>query len=177
MVVTSSLVESTASYAMSADTPEFSPFIARSHSLFVELCGSSMSLKCKLPSEDLDVLVSVTTDEDLANVIDEYDRFSSSTGHDLKIRATLFPLKSVKKISPPPSAVSSVDFSPSKLPSYAVGRFCSPPHTVAKTTYRYGSRNYSLAVGFPVGVQKDGRRMRSYPFCEQGNPMHLYHSR
>ncbi|GFZ11980.1 octicosapeptide/Phox/Bem1p family protein [Actinidia rufa] len=35
---------------------------------FRDLCGLSMSLKCKLPTEDLDVLVSITCDEDLAGV-------------------------------------------------------------------------------------------------------------
>uniref|UniRef100_A0A5B6YP07 PB1 domain-containing protein n=1 Tax=Davidia involucrata TaxID=16924 RepID=A0A5B6YP07_DAVIN len=142
---------------------------------FGELCGSSMSLKCKLPSEDLDVLVSVTGDDDLVNVIEEYDRVSSSTGQDLKIRAILFPLKYLKKVSPPLSTVSSVDFSASKSPSYAVAGFCPrPPRAAATAAYRCGGRNYSLAVGVPVGVPKDGGKVRSYPCCGQGSHRHLY---
>ena len=89
---------------------------------FGELCGSSMRLKCKLPSEDLDVLVSIHCDDDLANVIDEYDRFSSSMHKDVKIRAVLIPLKSLKKISPPPSPVSSRNFSAASWPPYVVAR-------------------------------------------------------
>ncbi|XP_059644007.1 protein PAL OF QUIRKY [Cornus florida] len=129
---------------------------------FGELCGSSMCLKCKLPKEDLDVLVSITSEEDLASVIEEYDR----TDQDLKIRVVLSPLKSLKKISPPPSAVSSVNFSswPSKSAPYAVAGFCSaPPQAAAKPAYRYGCRNSSPFVGFPVGVQQ----RRCYPLYER----------
>ncbi|KAL6577633.1 hypothetical protein OROMI_009961 [Orobanche minor] len=38
------------------------------------------SLKYQLPNEDLDSLISVTTDEDLENMVDEYDRLNNSTG-------------------------------------------------------------------------------------------------
>uniref|UniRef100_A0A803M753 PB1 domain-containing protein n=1 Tax=Chenopodium quinoa TaxID=63459 RepID=A0A803M753_CHEQI len=38
-----------------------------------ELCGESVSLRCQLPTEDLDALVSIKSDEDLANLIEEYD--------------------------------------------------------------------------------------------------------
>ncbi|KZV25646.1 hypothetical protein F511_18930 [Dorcoceras hygrometricum] len=79
---------------------------------FVESCGFSVYLRCKLPSEDLDVLISIKSDEDLRNVIDEYDRVSPGT----KIRAVLFPVKSVKKISPPSSPVSCFDFPSPKPP-------------------------------------------------------------
>ncbi|KAF7135223.1 hypothetical protein RHSIM_Rhsim08G0179300 [Rhododendron simsii] len=68
---------------------------------FLELCGSSMTLKCKLPTEDLDVLVTITCDEELVNLIEEYSRFFLSTNKDLKITAVLFPLKSLQIISSP----------------------------------------------------------------------------
>ncbi|XP_027097017.1 uncharacterized protein [Coffea arabica] len=42
------------------------------------LSGKSFSLKYQLPNEDLDSLISVTTDEDLENMVDEYDRLNSS---------------------------------------------------------------------------------------------------
>ncbi|KAL3582180.1 hypothetical protein D5086_016512 [Populus alba] len=51
-------------------------------------------LKYQLPSEDLDSLISVTTDEDLENMIDEYDRTNSSNGpKPSRLRLFLFPLK------------------------------------------------------------------------------------
>ncbi|XP_077253233.1 uncharacterized protein LOC143892480 [Tasmannia lanceolata] len=40
--------------------------------------GRAFSLKYQLPNEDLDSLISLTTDEDLDNMIDEYDRTTSS---------------------------------------------------------------------------------------------------
>ncbi|KAL7601574.1 uncharacterized protein LOC111904798 [Lactuca sativa] len=83
---------------------------------FWEACGFSVDLKCKLPTEDLDVLVSVTCDEDLAAVVEEYDRVSP----DAKIRAVLCPVKSLKTISPVPSVESLVEFSASKPPPYPV---------------------------------------------------------
>ena len=51
-------------------------------------------LKYQLPSEDLDSLISVTTDEDLENMIDEYDRTNSNNGpKPSRLRLFLFPLK------------------------------------------------------------------------------------
>ncbi|KAF7808837.1 RNA polymerase II degradation factor 1-like [Senna tora] len=51
------------------------------------------TLKYLLPSEDLDSLISVTTDEDLDNMIEEYDRISNSSVKPSRIRLFLFPLK------------------------------------------------------------------------------------
>ncbi|KAF7126634.1 hypothetical protein RHSIM_Rhsim11G0055500 [Rhododendron simsii] len=113
---------------------------------FLELCGSSMSLKCKLPTEDLDVLVTITSDEELVNLIEEYNRFSLSANKDLKITAVLYPLESLKKISPPPSTVSSLDFSSVVVKSPSVAGFWC--------------LNSSPAFGFPAGVRKVGGKVR-----------------
>jgi hypothetical protein len=52
------------------------------------------TLKYQLPNEDLDSLISVTTDEDLDNMIDEYDRTSSSNSlKSSRLRLFLFPIK------------------------------------------------------------------------------------
>ncbi|KAF5745241.1 hypothetical protein HS088_TW07G00824 [Tripterygium wilfordii] len=51
------------------------------------------TLKYQLPSEDLDSLISVTTDEDLENMIDEYDRTTGSSSKTSRLRLFLFPLK------------------------------------------------------------------------------------
>lgn len=86
-----------------------------------EMYGASVSLRCQLPTEDLDALVSITSDEDLANLVEEYDRCGS-----IKIRAFLSPLKSTKKGSPPPlSAASSTTSSGSVSPrlSYSAPRY------------------------------------------------------
>ncbi|KAE8663554.1 Detected protein of unknown function [Hibiscus syriacus] len=59
------------------------------------LHGRPFTLKYQLPSEDLDSLISVTTDEDFENMIDEYDRTCSQTLSSNKytrIRLFLFPI-------------------------------------------------------------------------------------
>ncbi|CAL5372749.1 unnamed protein product [Camellia sinensis] len=157
---------------------------------FGELCGSSMTLKCKLPNEDLDVLVTIASDEDLANVIDEYDRFSLSTQKDMKITAVLFPIKSLKKISPVSSvddlcsSGSSLDSSATTTsPTYVSARFCSAPPYVATAPCRCGGRNssnYSQAFRFPFAVQKEsGEAMpmhhhHLYRCYERKSPRHVY---
>ncbi|XP_022737491.1 uncharacterized protein LOC111290447 [Durio zibethinus] len=57
------------------------------------LNGRPFTLKYQLPNEDLDSLVSVATDEDLENMIEEYDRLtasSASSGTSSRIRLFLF---------------------------------------------------------------------------------------
>ncbi|PPD98103.1 hypothetical protein GOBAR_DD04845 [Gossypium barbadense] len=57
------------------------------------LNGRSFTLKYQLPTEDLDSLVSVSTDEDLENMIEEYDRLiapSASSATSSRIRLFLF---------------------------------------------------------------------------------------
>ncbi|CAN1179426.1 hypothetical protein LINPERPRIM_LOCUS36669 [Linum perenne] len=73
-----------------------------------EFCGQSVELRCQLPNGDLETLISIKSDEELANLIEEYDRLCPGS----KIRAVLSPPKSLKTVSPPPSARSSVDASP-----------------------------------------------------------------
>lgn len=50
------------------------------------LAGRPFWLKYQLPNEDLDSLISVTTDEDLENMIEEYDRVTKAS----RIRVFLF---------------------------------------------------------------------------------------
>ncbi|KAG0480977.1 hypothetical protein HPP92_011835 [Vanilla planifolia] len=65
------------------------------------LGGRSFTLKYQLPNEDLDSLISVTTDEDLDNMVDEYDRIVASTSasggsgssRSSRLRLFLFPSK------------------------------------------------------------------------------------
>eukprot|EP01018_Ginkgo_biloba_P011153 Gb_12413 [translate_table: standard] len=66
----------------------FADFIAK----MGEVCGSSVSLKYQLPSEDLDALVSVTSNEDLENMLEEYERFEAKEGAS-KVRIFLFPAR------------------------------------------------------------------------------------
>ncbi|KAJ8498586.1 hypothetical protein OPV22_009138 [Ensete ventricosum] len=84
------------------------------------LGGRTFSLKYQLPSEDLDALISVATDEDLDNMIDEYDRVlaaasagagGGSSGSS-RLRLFLFPSKPEK--SPASSIGTLLDDSKSE---------------------------------------------------------------
>eukprot|EP01018_Ginkgo_biloba_P004138 Gb_32796 [translate_table: standard] len=51
--------------------------------------GQALMLKYQLPDEDLDALVSVSSDEDLENMMEEYDRLEGGEGS-LRLRVFLF---------------------------------------------------------------------------------------
>ncbi|KAA8529634.1 hypothetical protein F0562_034266 [Nyssa sinensis] len=125
-----------------------------------ELCGTSVSLRCQLPTEDLDALVSITSDEDLANLMEEYDQ-AASPSSSLKIRAFLSPPKSIKKISPPPSTAST------KSSSYSTA-------VVGSTASDRCFRQISAPVVFPLCYQKSAGKLPHYAYRAHGNPSHIY---
>ncbi|KAL2340950.1 hypothetical protein Fmac_008890 [Flemingia macrophylla] len=109
-----------------------------------EFCGSSVILRCPLPGGDLETLISVTNDEDLANIVEEYDRSSAKLPHPLKIRAVLSPPKASKKASSSPAPSSSASSSVSHSPP------ARSPHTSAESlpyavAYRVGRHSRSPA--------------------------------
>lgn len=126
-----------------------------------EFCGFSVTLKCQLPDGDLETLISIKSDEELANLIEEYDRFSSSNSSSSpKIRAILSPPKSLKKVSPPPSVVDygspkSVFAGLDSYPNRYVSRSCSPRH------------------GIPVGHRRSLEKACLYPCHVQGGPYRI----
>ncbi|XP_061356535.1 uncharacterized protein LOC133300965 [Gastrolobium bilobum] len=73
------------------------------------LNGRGFSLKYQLPSEDLDSLISVTTDEDLDNMIEEYDRTTAANSavKPSRIRLFLFPNKPDSTHSIPPEILDT----------------------------------------------------------------------
>ncbi|ESQ45736.1 hypothetical protein EUTSA_v10010747mg [Eutrema salsugineum] len=109
-----------------------------------EFCGYSVDLKCQLPNGDLETLISVKSDEDLANIVEEYDRV-----HGGKIRAILSP---PKLISPPSSAgdlspkspFSVVASSPPKSPTLLHPRYCvAPMENLPSRIFRMRAEEYS----------------------------------
>lgn len=73
-----------------------------------ELCETTVCLRCQLPTEDLDALVLITCDEDLNNLIEEYDLYAAKQAKSIKIRAFLsLPKRSTLSGSPSSSAVGS----------------------------------------------------------------------
>ncbi|CAA6667997.1 unnamed protein product [Spirodela intermedia] len=85
----------TGSSVMWGETPGFSPSIApfpsQLSAKMAELCGWGVpvSLRCQHPTEDLDALVSVTSDEDLDNLLEEYDVAGRDRDSQHKVRAFL----------------------------------------------------------------------------------------
>ena len=135
-----------------------------------EFCGSSVTLKCQLPGGDLETLISVRSDEDLANIVEEYDRASSSLSHPLKIRAILSPPKSLKQISPP----SSVDSTLPNSPCYGADSLPSSPQygnseRISSPSYRFIRRIPSPPSKYFVGPRNCHGRT-----CCHGSPRFLY---
>ncbi|KAL2321156.1 hypothetical protein Fmac_030125 [Flemingia macrophylla] len=69
------------------------------HSSLKDLCarlsrtilnGRPFTLKYQLPNEDLDSLITVTTDEDLDNMVEEYDRIAAKGSASSRLRVFLF---------------------------------------------------------------------------------------
>ncbi|XP_030553073.1 uncharacterized protein LOC115757112 [Rhodamnia argentea] len=119
-----------------------------------ELCGTAVSLRCQLPTEDLDALISITSDEDLVNLVEEYNRSPPSS---LKIRAFLFLPKSGKKISPPPSLASSSRKSSSSSLSTTTVTVGSTPR-FSKCMHQYMEK--PKPVGFPLCKEKSAGHNR-----------------
>ncbi|KAE8710221.1 octicosapeptide/Phox/Bem1p domain-containing family protein [Hibiscus syriacus] len=121
--------------------------------------GKSVILRCQLPKEDLDALVSITSDEDLTNLIEEYDRLASSPS--LKIRALLSFPKSTKKAISPSSSSASSSKSSSSSPSSTPRFPCIPQIS-----------------GTPVAFPLCSATGKNIPYCgydvHHGNPCHAY---
>uniref|UniRef100_A0A1J3JQ28 PB1 domain-containing protein n=1 Tax=Noccaea caerulescens TaxID=107243 RepID=A0A1J3JQ28_NOCCA len=88
-----------------------------------EICGMKVNIRCQLPTDDLDALVTVSSDEDLTNLMEEYDMVT--TAPLLKIRAFLTPPKS--KTSSPPLSTASSSSSSSSSKSSSRSRSPSSP--------------------------------------------------
>lgn len=55
------------------------------------LCEADVCFKYQLPGEDLDALISVTTDDDLEHMMHEYDRLCRPSSKPARLRLFLFP--------------------------------------------------------------------------------------
>ncbi|KAG6587445.1 hypothetical protein SDJN03_16010, partial [Cucurbita argyrosperma subsp. sororia] len=136
----------------------------------VEFCGSSVTLKCQLPGGDLEMLITVRSDEDLANIVEEYDRASSSLLHPLKIRAILAPPKSLKKVSPP----SSVYFNLPNSPCYSADSLPSSPQYAINDRISSPSHRYIRRIPSPPSKYFVGQRNCHGRNCCHGSPRSLY---
>ncbi|XP_010682446.2 uncharacterized protein LOC104897290 [Beta vulgaris subsp. vulgaris] len=129
-----------------------------------EVCGTSVSLKCQLPTEDLDALITIKSEEDLANLIEEYDRVDSSSS--MKVRAFLMPLRSSKtptSLSPPQSLKS---LSPKSLsPSSSFSAAGSSPRFVPPV------------MAYPICYAKsNGVGRNCHNCCRNSSHIYLIHN-
>ncbi|KAG0455385.1 hypothetical protein HPP92_024677 [Vanilla planifolia] len=113
-----------------------------------ELCGwQDVSLRCQLPTEDLDALVSITSDEDLVNVIEEFDLANRDRKYPIKVRAFLHP--STTKFTKSNSSVSPEAAAPTrnKVP------FWNPVHPwaercVGQIKWEHYTGSFSPSFGY-----------------------------
>ncbi|KAK3223443.1 hypothetical protein Dsin_010468 [Dipteronia sinensis] len=151
-----------------------------------ELCGKKVSLRCQLPTEDLDALVSITSDEDLANLIEEYDRVASPPSS-LKIRAFLsLPKSKPSSKKPPlsPSPSSSSSSSSSSSPPQSSSSPSSSPkspsdYSTRPATGRCHHHRMSVAPAAAVALpEKSAGKMINnnlhHGYYAHGNPGHIY---
>ncbi|KAK4760480.1 hypothetical protein SAY87_005373 [Trapa incisa] len=129
-----------------------------------ELCGTAMSLRCQLPTEDLDALVSITSEEDLANIIEEYDR-AAPPPTCLKIKAFISLLRSAKKISPPSSPASS---SRSPAPRYSTAIGFNPRFSWKPVVHR--------PMGFPLCMERSAVKMPQFYGRASHGHVYLVHN-
>ncbi|KAL8150132.1 hypothetical protein V2J09_019940 [Rumex salicifolius] len=136
-----------------------------------DLCGTTVCLKCQLPTEDLDALISIKSDQDLVHLIEEYG-LGNSNRSSLKIRAFLLNPKTghQQKTSPSSSDTSSPKSSSSSSSSFsstsAVGSASSSRFSAPMTRPTVDRCNHQApAMAFPV---------RRYAYNHNGNTSNVY---
>ena len=136
--------------------------------------------------EDLDALVSITSDKDLANLIKEYDKAVSPTSS-LKIRAFLSPSKpprkSISSPLPPPIPNSSTSSSKSSsLSLCSTSSSCSTlslSHSPIGTTPRFSMLAANMClhqISLPITLsQRFAAKIKPHcAYCAYGNPSNIY---
>ncbi|KAL4570162.1 hypothetical protein LXL04_025813 [Taraxacum kok-saghyz] len=140
-----------------------------------ELCGTPVALRCQLPTEDLDALVSITSDEDLVNLVEEYDRAATvQSSSNLKIRAFL---SIQKKSSPTPSTAG--ESSSSTITDLEISSPKSPPPFASNSPPRFPNHcsNQMLRQHgkLPIRYERSGGNLLRYA-CQNSNQSYLLHN-
>ncbi|KAI3818126.1 hypothetical protein L1987_11929 [Smallanthus sonchifolius] len=132
-----------------------------------ELCGKTVSLRCQLPTEDLDALVCITSDEDLANLVEEYDRAACLQSSSVKIRAFL---SIPKKCSPSPSTASGSDSGSSSTTGTPSASPKSPSPSAT-----YSAMRFPVTITNPC-IYSPSKPPAKLPFCynKSAGKLHCY---
>ncbi|GKA46740.1 putative PB1 domain-containing protein [Tanacetum coccineum] len=154
-----------------------------------ELCGKPVTLRCQLPTEDLDALVTITSDEDLMNLIEEYDRTPCPHSSSIKIRAFL----SLPKQKSPPklplqsrstasgsgsgsagSGSGSGSVSPkSPSPSFSAQRMTGDG-VLNRCVYTSAKPPLSGTLSMPLSYNKSGAKMPYYGYRNPNTNNRIY---
>nr|GEX69427.1 hypothetical protein [Tanacetum cinerariifolium] len=153
-----------------------------------ELCGKPVTLRCQLPTEDLDALVTITSDEDLMNLIEEYDRTPCPHSSSIKIRAFLslpkqksppkLPLPSLSGSTASGSGSGSGSVSPkSPSPSFSAQRMTSDG-VLNRCVYTSAKPPLSGTLNMPLSNNKSGAKMPYYGYRNPNpnNRIYLVHN-
>ncbi|KAL8550554.1 hypothetical protein ACS0TY_009109 [Phlomoides rotata] len=148
-----------------------------------EMCGiTAVNLRCQLPLEDLDALVSITSDEDLANLIEEYDRVAAAAPPPSSVKIRAF-LSAPKKSPPPPpsttpSSASSSSNDSTTSPKSPFSSSLPPkcPTPGGRQCVRHSSRPPLYPI---IGEKGAGKLPNSYVYQYHhsnghGNGSHVY---
>lgn len=141
-----------------------------------------MSIRCQLPTEDLDALVSIKSDEDLINLLEEYNQLtlltSSST---MKIRAFLSPIYASSKstttrVSSSSSSSSLKSISPKSLSpssSFSGVNGASSPRTFMQ------QQQQATVVAYPAALcyaMKSASSRKCLNCCRNSSQFYLVHN-
>ncbi|KAJ9549772.1 hypothetical protein OSB04_022315 [Centaurea solstitialis] len=147
-----------------------------------EICRTpAVALRCQLPTEDLDALVSITCDEDLVNLIEEYDRKSSvQSSSNLKIRAFL---TLAKKSSSIPSRRSAYGFSSStsidlEIPSSPRSPSSSSSYSSSTARFPIAGKSHCIqqvSRKHPLRSDRSAGKLLRYA-CENSSQSYLVHN-
>ncbi|KDP35946.1 hypothetical protein JCGZ_09918 [Jatropha curcas] len=109
------------------------------------LCGDTdISFKYQLPGEDLDALISVTNDDDLEHMMNEYDRLYRASAKPARMRLFLFP------VSPSPAASFGSEGSKSERDRFVEALNSGPSHV--PETNKPAPNNVDFLFGLDKGV-------------------------
>ncbi|KZV55200.1 hypothetical protein F511_12787 [Dorcoceras hygrometricum] len=128
----------------------------------------NMSIKYQLPNEDLDALITVTSDEDVENMMEEYNRLSHS--HKLaRLRLFLFPIDVA-------SSINSLLDGSAKRENWFVDTLNAGPAVLDRGRSEVSSvvsevPDYLFGLDNSDDAMKDVNRMKTRIFLKESTPI------
>ncbi|KAL2936578.1 hypothetical protein RDABS01_007091 [Bienertia sinuspersici] len=130
--------------------------------LFSKLCSiispdsevvSGFTFKYQLPGEELDALISVTNDDDLENMMHEYDRLYRGSTKPARLRLFLFPINKSGSFGSTSSDPSKIDRDSDRFVE-ALNSSHAPPHPPPQVVAQPPPPQVNNNVDFLFGLEK-----------------------